>query len=79
MLAAAVLFHYALIQSLPATGYLTRADKLMLGTYASLLLNMGSTWIMFMVREDRIASTFRTARWLVPVVTVIIMAVAAVA
>ena len=31
MLAAAVLFHYSLMQSLPATGYLTRADKVMLG------------------------------------------------
>jgi len=40
MLAAAVLFHYSLIQSLPATGYLTHADKLMLGVYVSLLI----TW-----------------------------------
>ena len=40
MLAGAVLFHFALMQELPATSYLTRADKLMLGVYTSLLLGM---------------------------------------
>ena len=44
MLAAAVLFHFALMQELPATSYLTRADKLMLGVYVSLALGMLSTW-----------------------------------
>ena len=52
MLAAAVLFHYSLIQSLPATGYLTRADKLMLGVYLSLLLNMASTWALLLFEEE---------------------------
>lgn len=47
MLAAAVLFHYALTQSLPPTPYLTRADKLMLAVYLSLVLHILTTWLWF--------------------------------
>lgn len=76
MLAAAVLFHYSLIQALPATGYLTAADKLMLGVYGSLLLNMGSTW-MLMLGEDRwMEKVFKTARVAVPILTAVLMIVA---
>ncbi len=76
MLAAAVLFHFSLMQALPATGYLTRADKLMLGVYFSLLLNMMSTWLFFVVRESSHNRLFIWARRLVPSITVAVMAYA---
>ncbi|APR81219.1 Hypothetical protein A7982_06566 [Minicystis rosea] len=76
MLAAAVLFHYGLLATLPATGYLTRADKVMMGTYVALLLNMGSTWTFLIVPPERAAQLFRLWRWLVPTVSVAIMALA---
>jgi hypothetical protein len=74
MLAGAVLFHYSLIQELPATSYLTRADKLMLAVYISLALGMISTWWMFLVKEENMDVVFRIARILVPVLTVMVMA-----
>jgi hypothetical protein len=73
MLAAAVLFHYSLIQSLPATGYLTHADKLMLGVYVSLLLNMGTTWVFLIVDEERRDFWFRLFRAWVPPLTLVVM------
>jgi hypothetical protein len=78
MLAAAVLFHFSLIQSLPATGYLTHADKLMLGVYLSLLLNMGSTWLLMLGDERWMDRVFKVARTVVPILTAIIMALAVV-
>lgn len=74
MLAAAVLFHYSLIQALPATGYLTRADKLMLGVYVSLLLNMLSTWALIVADEDKQDSTFKFWRNYLPPFTAVVMA-----
>jgi hypothetical protein len=74
MLAGAVLFHYSLIQELPATSYLTRADKLMLAVYISLALGMVSTWWMFLVKEENMDTVFRVARIAVPVLTVLVMA-----
>ena len=74
MLAGAVLFHYSLIQELPATSYLTRADKLMLAVYISLALGMMSTWWMFLVKEENMDVVFRVARIAVPVLTVAVMA-----
>lgn len=76
MLAAAVLFHYSLIQSLPATGYLTRADKLMLGVYVSLLVNMASTWGLLLFDEEGTMKVFRFARAWVPPITIVIMILA---
>lgn len=76
MLAAAVLFHFSLMQELPATSYLTRADKLMLGVYISLALGMISTWWMFIVDEENIPKVFRTARVLVPALTILVMSAA---
>ena len=76
MLAAAVLFHYSLIQSLPATGYLTHADKLMLGVYLSLLLNMGSTWMLMLGDERWAENVFHKARTIVPILTAIVMILA---
>jgi hypothetical protein len=76
MLAAAVLFHFALMQELPSTMYLTRADKLMLGVYISLALGMISTWWMFLVREERVTLVFRVARVVVPVVSAVSMGLA---
>lgn len=73
MLAAAVLFHYSLIQSLPATGYLTHADKLMLGVYVSLLINMATTWAFLLVEEDKLDRLFRFFRAWVPPLTFFIM------
>ena len=76
MLAGAVLFHFALMQELPATSYLTRADKLMLGVYTCLMLGMVSTWVMFLVKEENMDAVFRVARVLVPLLTVVVMALA---
>jgi hypothetical protein len=76
MLAAAVLFHFSLIQSLPATGYLTHADKLMLGVYVSLLLNMLSTWLFMLGDEEYQEKVFRLARTIVPIVTFFVMVAA---
>lgn len=75
MLAGAVLFHFSLIQSIPATAYLTRADKLMIGVYMSLLMNMISTWCFFLVDEDKHDKVFKIARVLVPTLTTILMVV----
>jgi hypothetical protein len=77
MLAGAVLFHFALMQELPATAYLTRADKLMLGVYTSLAIGMLSTWCMFLVKPERVMLVFRVSRVLVPIVTAIVMALGA--
>lgn len=73
MLAAAVLFHYSLIQSLPATAYLTHADKLMLGVYVSLLLNMASTWALLLFDEEGQQKVFVFARLWVPIATAVVM------
>ena len=74
MLAGAVLFHFSLMQELPATAYLTRADKLMLAVYISLLLGMVSTWWMFLVEEHNVPKVFRIARIAVPTLSCIVMA-----
>ncbi|WP_394837019.1 hypothetical protein LVJ94_08935 [Pendulispora rubella] len=73
MLAAAVFFHYSLTQSLPSVGYLTRADKLMLGVYVALLINMLSTWSFLIIGEQRQETVFRWARAWVPPVTIALM------
>jgi hypothetical protein len=70
MLAAAVLFHFALMQALPPTPYLTRADKLMLAVYASLILNMLATWLWFVFDEKWEHAVFLWGRRIVPPVTV---------
>jgi len=63
MLAAAVFFHFALTQSLPATAYLTRADKLMVAVYACLFLHMLSSWLWFMFHEKHTDTIFRLAKY----------------
>jgi hypothetical protein len=73
MLAAAVFFHYTLTQALPATGYLTRADKLMLGVYVALLINMVSTWVFLIVQEASVEKAFKWGRAWVPPITVVLM------
>ncbi|MFO0667336.1 MAG: hypothetical protein U0174_25525 [Polyangiaceae bacterium] len=78
MLAAAVLFHFSLIQSLPATGYLTRADKLMLGVYVALLLNMLTTWGFLIVSEENIDLWFKRFRLWTPPATVLIMLISSI-
>jgi len=62
MLAAAVLFHYALIQSLPATAYLTRADKLMLSVYVILGLHMFGSLLWFFFDEKHTDVIFKWVR-----------------
>jgi hypothetical protein len=79
MLAAAVLFHYSLVQSLPATGYLTHADKLMLGVYVSLLMNMATTWVFMIVDEARVDHWFRIFRAWTPPATLLVMSVSVLA
>jgi hypothetical protein len=79
MLAGAVLFHFALMQQLPAVSYMTRADKLMMGVYASLLIGMISTWFFFLVDEHHRDAIYIWARRVVPPVTAVIMVIACVA
>ncbi len=74
MLAGAVLFHFALMQELPATSYLTRADKLMMSVYFAIAIGMISTWVMFLVREEKVMTVFRIARIVVPVLSVVALA-----
>ncbi|MCL2776893.1 MAG: hypothetical protein FWD73_02735 [Polyangiaceae bacterium] len=76
MLAGAVLFHFALMQELPPTSYFTRADKVMLGVYFSLLLGMISTWWMFLVKEENIPIVFRVGRAVVPIISLAAMVIA---
>jgi hypothetical protein len=76
MLAAAVIFHFTLNQSLPATPYLTRADKLMMGVYISLILNMLATWAWFVFGEKHVERIFRLGKYVIPPVTVVVMALA---
>lgn len=76
MLAAAVLFHYALLATLPATGYLTRADKVMMGTYVCLMTNMFTTWTFMVVDESRTDWLFRFWRIVAPLLSVIFMGLA---
>ncbi len=64
MLAAAVLFHFALIQSLPATAYLTRADKLMMAVYAILGLHMLLTWLWFVFDEKHTLRIMSLGKWI---------------
>jgi hypothetical protein len=78
MLAAAVLFHYSLMQELPSTSYFMRADKLMLGVYVALILGMISTWMMFLVHQKYMTLVFRVARVVVPILSVISMTLACV-
>lgn len=76
MLAAAVLFHFALMQELPATAYLSRADKLMMGVYGCLLMHMLTSWIWFVVGEQHTERIFKWAKWICAPLTFIFMAVA---
>ncbi len=76
MLAAAVLFHFALMQELPATAYLSRADKLMMGVYGCLFLHMLSSWIWFVFDESRTETIFKWAKYICAPITFIIMGVA---
>lgn len=74
-----MLFHFGLMQELLATSYLSRADKLMMGVYLCLALGMVSTWWMFLVQEGNVEKVFRIARVAVPVLSVVVMALACLA
>lgn len=74
MLAAAVLFHFALMQELPATAYLSRADKLMMGTYACLFLHMCSSWIWFVLDEKHTDTVYKWTKRICAPLTLAIMA-----
>jgi len=74
MLAAAVLFHFALMQELPATAYLSRADKLMMAVYVCLFMHMLTSWIWFVIDEKWTDKIFRGAKWVCAPLTVVIMA-----
>lgn len=76
MLAAAVLFHFALMQELPATAYLSRADKLMMGVYGCLFLHMLSSWIWFVVDEKHTETIFRLAKFICAPLTFVVMGIA---
>lgn len=74
MLAAAVLFHYSLIQSLPATAYLTRADKLMLAVYVILGIHMLGSLLFFFFEDEHEQKIFLWARRIGIPITFIILA-----
>ena len=73
MLAAAVLFHFALMQALLSIPYLTRADKVMMVVYVSLILNMLATWAWFVFDEKHTETVFLWGRRIVPPATIIAM------
>lgn len=75
MLAAAVLFHYALLATLPETGYLIRADKIMLSVYASIFLNIATTLVVLKVDGKTVDRVLRIGRTWVPAAVVVIMIV----
>lgn len=76
MLAAAVLFHFALMQELPATAYLSRADKLMMGVYACLGMHMATSWFWFVVHEKHTDVIFKWAKRICAPITFAVMGVA---
>jgi len=63
MLAAAVLFHFALMQALPATPYLTRADKLMMSVYLILGLHMVISLMWFFFEEKHTDRIFTIGKY----------------
>ena len=75
MLAAAVLFHFALMQQLPATAYLTRADKLMMSVYAILFFHMLIAWLWFAMSDKHESRIFAFGKWFGAPATVAILAV----
>jgi hypothetical protein len=72
MLAAAVLFHFTLSQEIPATAYLTKADKLMLGVYLGLIVNMFATWAFFLFDEKHSDVIYYLGKRLVPPINLIL-------
>lgn len=78
MLAAAVLFHYALLKTLPETGYLIRADKIMLAVYLSIFLNIATTLGVLVVDGKNVDRVLRAGRTWVPAAIVVIMIVGSV-
>ncbi|HSC89624.1 MAG TPA: hypothetical protein VLC09_20215, partial [Polyangiaceae bacterium] len=73
MLAAAVLFHFALTQALPSVAYLTRADKLMLSVYLCLGVHMLTLWMWFVVHDDHTERIFKWGKLIgVPLTAVIL-------
>jgi hypothetical protein len=74
MLAAAVLFHFSLTQALPATAYLTRADKLMMSVYAVLGFHMLISLMWFVFDEAHTLRITRAGKWLGVPVTLLILA-----
>jgi hypothetical protein len=76
MLAAAVIFHFTLNQELPATPYLTHADKLMMDVYVALIINMIATWAWFLFDEKHTELIFKLGKRVVPPLTILIMILA---
>jgi hypothetical protein len=74
MLAAAVLFHFALMQALPATPYLTRADKLMMSVYVILGLHMVISLMWFFFAEKHQDRIFDLGKYIGAPLTVGILA-----
>ena len=72
MLAAAVLFHYTLSQEIPATAYLTRADKLMMGVYLGLIVNLFATWAFFFFDSKHEEKIYQLGRKIVPPLNIIL-------
>ena len=66
MLAAAVLFHYTIVQELPPTAYLTGADKIMIAVYCGLMLNLLATWCFFFFDEKYHYRIYILGKYTVP-------------
>jgi hypothetical protein len=74
MLAAAVLFHFALMQALPATPYLTRADKLMMSVYVILGLHMVISLLWFFFDEKHSDRIFNLGKYIGAPLTLALLA-----
>jgi hypothetical protein len=77
-LLSATAFHLSLISGIPPTGYLTLADRMMLGVYLLFLFNIGSAvYLMILARKcknEHAVAFNRKSQILLPVAIVLVIA-----
>ncbi len=76
-LLSATAFHLSLISGIPPTGYLTLADRMMIGVYILFLYNIGSAvYLMTLARKDKKqqATSFnRKSQIFLPVIVAVVI------
>jgi hypothetical protein len=80
MLIASVMFHVAVISSLPALGYLTIADRLVMATYITIGFNLfQSVRMLYHIvhnRQEKAKSIYIRSRATVPIACLVIFGIA---